>query len=286
MQSNEGIFGFSRKSLIQSRPSQVEGLKKIKQLATGANHVLARDTTGNVWAWGSGQQNQLGRRILERHQVSSLTPSKFGLKKGAELVGAGAYHSFAVLKSGDVYSWGLNSFGETGITHDEDEEASDVHHPALVESFRDFGKVTQIEGGAHHSIAVTDKGECLVWGRVDGFQLGLKLDTLPEKDLIKDSHGQSRILSRPTPVPGIDAVHAAAGTDHSVAVARDGKAYSWGFSFNCQTGLGTEEDVEVATMIDNTAVRGKKLVWAGAGGQFSVLAGEDTPMVNGVNGHT
>jgi regulator of chromosome condensation len=34
------------------------------------------------------------------------------------------------------------------------------------------------------------------------------------------------------------------------------------------------EDVGVASVIDNGAVRGKKLVWAGAGGQFSVLVGE------------
>ena len=262
-------------------------MKNITQLATGSNHVLALDKIGNVWAWGSGQQNQLGRRVLERHQVSSLTPSKFGLKRGAVLIGAGAYHSFAVQKNGDVYSWGLNSFGETGIPRDESDDSSDVHHPAVIEALRNFGKVKQIEGGAHHSIAVTEKGECLVWGRLDGFQLGLKLSTLPDDDLIKDSHAQARILSIPTQIPGLDTVQVAAGSDHSIAITRHGRAYSWGFSLNCQTGLGSEEDVEVATMIDNTAVRGKKLVWAGAGGQFSVIAGkaEGTAMVNGVNGH-
>jgi hypothetical protein len=38
--------------------------------------------------------------------------------------------------------------------------------------------------------------------------------------------------------------------------------------------LGTQDDIEVATVIDNTATRGKKLNWAGAGGQFSVLTGD------------
>ncbi|KAK4997486.1 hypothetical protein LTR28_013966, partial [Elasticomyces elasticus] len=50
-----------------------------------------------------------------------------------------------------------------------------------------------------------------------------------------------------------------------------GQAWSWGFSANYQTGLGTDEDVPIATLIDNTAVRGKKLNWAGAGGQFGIL---------------
>lgn len=31
--------------------------------------------------------------------------------------------------------------------------------------------------------------------------------------------------------------------------------------------------VPLATLIDNTAIRGKKVTWAAGGGQFSVLAG-------------
>lgn len=71
-----------------------------------------------------------------------------------------------------------------------------------------------------------------------------------------------------------------AGTDSCLVVTKDGKAYSWGFSDNYQTGQGDVDDVKEATLIDNTAVRGKKLCWAGAGGQFSVLCAEaeDTPM--------
>ena len=66
---------------------------------------------------------------------------------------------------------------------------------------------------------------------------------------------------------------ATASTASCLAVTADGQAYSWGFSENYQTGQGTDEDVEVATVVNNTAVRGKMLTWAGAGGQFSVLAG-------------
>jgi regulator of chromosome condensation len=53
----------------------------------------------------------------------------------------------------------------------------------------------------------------------------------------------------------------------------DGKAYSWGFSANYQTGQGTDDDVDETTLIDNTAIRGKKLIAAGAGGQFGILVG-------------
>ena len=70
---------------------------------------------------------------------------------------------------------------------------------------------------------------------------------------------------------GLTAVFAATNSDSSVAITPDGRAYSWGFSANYQTGQGTDDDVEVATLIDNTATRNEKLNWAGTGGQFGVL---------------
>jgi regulator of chromosome condensation len=73
-----------------------------------------------------------------------------------------------------------------------------------------------------------------------------------------------------TDVPAVASV--AGGTDHNLVITRDGQAYSWGFSVNFQTGQGTDDDIETPTLIDNTAVRGRKLVYAGAGGQYSVLA--------------
>jgi len=287
--SNEGVFGFSPTSYIQDTLVLIPELKKIKQLAAGANHVLALDNKGCVYAWGSGQQNQLGRRILERFLKNSLVPTQFGLPKQMVAIGAGSYHSFAMHKNGKLYSWGLNSFGETGVTKNFDAEGeSDVHHPTVVPNLESFGTVTQVEGGQHHTIACTDKGEVLVWGRLDGYQLGLKISDIPAEKVVLDSHDKPRILKVPTQIPGIEALAVAAGSDHSIAVAKDGKAYSWGFSTNYQTGLGiSDDDVEVATHIDNTAVRGKQLVWAGAGGQFSIvagLAGKGT-VVNGVNGH-
>ncbi|EXJ90454.1 hypothetical protein A1O1_03556 [Capronia coronata CBS 617.96] len=287
--SNEGIFGFDPSTLIQLRPKLIKGLRNITKLAAGANHVLALQSNGIVYGWGSGQQNQLGRRILERRAANSLIPMPIGLPKKIAHIGAGAYNSFAVRENGDVYSWGLNNFGQTGIPKEFDEtgasKSADVHHPIVIETLKGKGQVICIQGGAHHTVAVTDKGELLVWGRLDGNQLGLKVSDLPPDDVVRDSAGHPRILTVPTQIPDINAVHAAAGSDHCIAIDKNGKAYSWGFSTTYQTGQGTDEDIEVATLIDNTAVRDKKLVWAGAGGQFSVIAGLPTPVVNGVNGH-
>ena len=215
--------------------------------------------------------------------MNGLVPREFGLAKGVHSIECGAYHSFAIDKQNRVYGWGLNNYGETGIFEGAGEQNAVIIKPALVEALA--GKtVTCIKGGSHHSLAVTAAGECLVWGRVDGSQMGLDLAAIPADDLIKDDGGKPRILQKPTAIPGVDAVFATAGSEHCIAISREGKAYSWGFSANYQTGQGVTSDVEVATVIDNTAVREKKLNWAGAGGQFSVITSPapEVQMVNGV----
>ncbi|KAJ5498404.1 Regulator of chromosome condensation RCC1 [Penicillium expansum] len=268
--SNDGILGFDASSHVQTTPTLISSLKKITHLTCGANHVLALNDQGRVFSWGSGQQNQLGRRIVERNRLNGLQPREFGLPKNIVHIGSGSYHSFAVHTTGNVYAWGLNSFGATALREGAGDDEAAIVHPTLVESLSNRD-ISQICGGAHHSVAIAGDGECLVWGRLDGFQSGLKIDTLSDDAVIKDERDRPRILIAPTPLPGIKAKVVAAASDHSLAIDADGRAWSWGFSATYQTGQGTQDDIEVATVIDNTATRGKKLNWAGAGGQFSVF---------------
>jgi len=180
----------------------------------------------------------------------------------------------------------LNNFAETGIADGAGEENAFVTKPTIVESLAGLG-IKEIKGGGHHSVACTNDGELLVWGRMDGHQIGMEFDDIPEDSVMKDDRNEPRILKVPTVVPGIHAVHITAASDTSIAIDNQGKAYSWGFSTNYQTGQGTIEDIKVVTQIDNTAVRGVKLNWAGLGGQFAVLtsiAEDVSDEVNEVNG--
>ncbi|KAJ3494795.1 hypothetical protein NLG97_g3851 [Lecanicillium saksenae] len=280
--SSDGILGFTESIKIQQRPMLMPTLKNITALAAGANHILALDTKCNVVAWGCGQQNQLGRRIIERNKMSSLIPQGMGLPRGKIVkIACGAYHSFALDKDGKLWGWGLNNFGEIGVQSNAGEDDAVILKPAKLTDLDDH-IITDMDGGVHHSLACSDKGKLFTWGRVDGYQVGFEFDELNKDDVIYDERGAPRILVKPTindEVSGICAV--AAGSDNSFAVGRDGKAYSWGFSSNYQTGQGTIEDVTTPTQIDNTAIRGKKIIGAGAGGQFSILYGNAEGQTNG-----
>ena len=304
--SSDGILGFTESIQVQSTPMLLPSLKNIKALAAGSNHILALDNKGHVVAWGCGQQNQLGRRIIERNKLSSLVPQGMGLPRGKIVkIACGSYHSFALDKDGRVWGWGLNNFGEIGSEGAGEDDAV-ILKPIKITHLEDY-TITDIDGGVHHSLACSDKGELLTWGRVDGYQVGFELDDLDKDNVIFDERNNPRILLKPTVLkgmyfcftlhallerranmlPGISKISSvAAGTDNSFAVSSDGKVYSWGFSANYQTGQGTIEDIHTPTLIDNSAIRGKKIIAAEAGGQFSILAGvaEDEPKTNGVNG--
>ncbi|KAL1862574.1 hypothetical protein Daus18300_008534 [Diaporthe australafricana] len=274
--SNEGIMGFVKRLQVQKTPILIPDLKDIRKLAAGNNHVLALNGKGKVFAWGCGEQNQLGRRVFANHPELALRPTSIGALplRGAKAakVACGSYHSFAVDMQGRVYAWGLNTYAELAIP-DEAGESNAYHlKPRLVESLRDY-KIVNIAGGEHHSLASTDDGKLLTWGRMDGDQVGLRAEAFTPENTLFDERGNPRILKNPTVVPDLPPIASiAAGTDHSFALTASGETYSWGFSSNGRTGQGTEDDIKVPTLIDSKAVRGKKLTVAGAGGSFSILA--------------
>lgn len=273
LQSNDGILGFTETKLVQWYPVFIPELKKITVLAAGSNHVLAVNNTGRAFAWGSGQQNQLGRRVIERTRLSGLVPREFGLRGKISKISCGSYHSFAIDNKGKVFSWGLNSYGQTGIIEGLDGESSFLLKPTVVDSLEQY-EITDISGGGHHSIACTKDGKVFVWGRCDGGQLGIKLDTINEEDIKKDEHGRIRIVQNPTELKAItDATSVNAGSDNTFVVTEKGQAWSFGFNANYQTGQGGEDDIMEAKVIANTAVKDKQIVGALAGGQFGVLVG-------------
>lgn len=275
-QSSDGILGFTKDILVQKEPFLLPESKKIVDIAAGSNHVLTLDNKGKVESWGAPEQNQLGRRVVQRDmKASALRPGGVSFKRGVKIskIACGSYHSFAIDDKGRLFSWGLNNFGELGIENDAGKDSAVVLEPTLVDTLVDY-KIAEVSGGEHHSIACTEDGKLIAWGRIDGCQTGLTKDKFNEDNTIFDEHNRPRILKVPTAHEGLPRiVSVACGTDNSFAITQDGKAYSWGFSANYQTGQGeTEDDIEIPTLIDNTAVHNTKLVFAGAGGQFSVLA--------------
>ncbi|KAI0014506.1 RCC1/BLIP-II [Xylariomycetidae sp. FL0641] len=273
---SDGVFGFSEEVKIQDKPTQVSGLQNITALAAGSNHMLALDKDGKVFTWGVSEQFQLGRKPVTRHggPRASLNPmvcDRFTKKHHAVKISAGAYHSFYIDNQGRVHSWGLNNFSQTGHVDAGGKDNAMVAAPKIVQSLRNHN-ITRVDGGEHHSVACTEAHEVFTWGRVDGHQVGLTKEAFTEENAIFDENGKARIVVQPTKIPDLKAVWVASCSDSTLAVTPEGDAYSWGFSANFQTGLATQDDVEVPTKMLGADLKERKLTWAGCGGQYGMLA--------------
>lgn len=88
---------------------KIPGVKGIKKIVCGDNHVLALDITGQLYVWGFGDYGQLGRRWSTRvPSYRCLTPSKLRLRREKFTnIGSGSYHSFAIqFKKTELYRVG------------------------------------------------------------------------------------------------------------------------------------------------------------------------------------
>ncbi|ODQ64690.1 nucleotide exchange factor for Gsp1p, localizes to the nucleus, partial [Nadsonia fulvescens var. elongata DSM 6958] len=281
--NSEGVMGFNEQTMVQRSPVKMAGLNHIVQLAAGKDHMLALTTWGAVFAWGNGQQFQLGRKVLERSKMQGLSPREFGLKH-IKFIGCGEFHAFAIDNDNRVMSWGLNQFGQCGLS-ETIEDGAMIDGPTYVDAL-DGKNITYITGGEHHSLALNEAGQVYVFGRIDSHECGIAVSDLPEY-VVKDAGGRARCIPKPTLLTKADngdeedsdllppCKVIAAGSHHNLAISKtDGAVFSWGFGESYQVGQGPDgDDVATPTKIQNTATKGVNMVFAGAGGQFSVIAG-------------
>ena len=92
-------------------PVQVTGLSGVAQIAAGSYHVLARTNAGLVWAWGFGGFGELGTGDTAPQSNIAV---KVAVLTSVTAIGAGTYHSLAVLSDGSVWAWGYNGSGQLG----------------------------------------------------------------------------------------------------------------------------------------------------------------------------
>ncbi|KAF9568941.1 RCC1/BLIP-II [Agrocybe pediades] len=279
---NEGSLGFSNGLKHQFTPVPILELphkpgdaEKVSSLAAGSNHVLVLTTHGHVYSWGAGEQSQLGRKVLERRKIHGTVPEKVTLgtrARKATVVGAGAFHSFAVDDKGDVWGWGLNSMGQTGTGYASSED-SVVQLPQKVQNLSkeelDGDVVIQIAGGTHHTLFLTKAGKVYACGRSNQGQLGLADDHPAFKDQVDPD-----FVAEPALVAFPDAddpvVQISCGSHNNSAVTKGGALYSWGQGVQSELGLGDTEEAKTPQVV----VRKEGGAWFAAavscGGQHTI----------------
>ncbi|PWM15037.1 MAG: hypothetical protein DBX49_05395, partial [Clostridia bacterium] len=197
----------------------------IPMVVAGNSHTLALKSDGTVWAWGSNARGQLG---LGNNLDTSIPVCLEALRDQQVIsISAGEYHSLALTKNGEIYSWGDNALGQLGLDLISSGEGG-VTQPTLVTG---LPKVSKISAGLDHTAALTQNGLVYTWGSNQYGKLG---------------NGSTVTFSRkPVQVKNINKVvdiSTGEGANVIHAIRYDGTIWGWG-----NNGFNQIEDSKVQT---------------------------------------
>jgi len=190
-------------------------LSGIVAVSAGAEHVLAIDSQGGLWAWGNNYADRLGTATAEWHSAVPVRP------EGVEgrvftAVSAGYEHSLALDADGTVWMWG----------------ASDSHLPSspvpacvrmsYEEDAPCLTDIVAIAMGSLHALALDADGTVWAWGNNSRGQLGqadpyMTGSNFPIRVANPDGSGDLQ-----------DIVAISAWDDVNLALTREGHVYEWG----------------------------------------------------------
>ncbi|KAA6415269.1 MAG: regulator of chromosome condensation [Trebouxia sp. A1-2] len=272
-----GVFGFAPGVRVGLLATLVWDPKKAAEqavkVASGTDHTVILTHGGEIYTWGTGGQGQLGRvaaRINERHmQEVLLQPhpvKRLKRSRGVSIhtpvvdVACGHWATYAVDEAGHVWAWGLNNYGQLGMPGQEP-----VFTPHVATNLQAH-TVTQLRGGQHHSLALTQEGQLLSFGRPTYGRLG-RLDVAASSD---------NAAYEAMPVDGLDGL-TVVGMSADIMVSgcftSNGDAYLWGANTNSQIGKGNDDTDEVTPLKlkETKRFKDRKVISMEIGGQMALL---------------
>ena len=172
------------------------------QVRAGANHNLALDSLGGLWAWGYNDAGQVGDGSTNAHTV----PTPIGDSRVWVDLAAGDHHSLAVASDGTLWVWGSNDQQQLGLPG-VNQSRVPIQLPASHGWKRVFA-------GGGSSFALSDDGRLWAWGANDQGQLGLG-DRLP--------HPLPTLFAMPRGWQSLSV-----DRQHTLAIREDGSLWGWG----------------------------------------------------------
>lgn len=233
--------------------------QRVTDLALGSQHTCLLDAAGSVRCWGGDTFGQLGDGPSTRSDVASARHAyPLELGERADAIVAGAFHSCALLKGGDVRCWGNSSFGQLGLG--QRANVGDDELPAASPPLHFATPVKQLAAGANHTCALLGDGTVRCWGDNAFGQLGLGTRANVGDDESAASLGP---VTLEAPV-----VSLVAGQQHTCVLLEDGNVRCWGGNAWGQLGLarnGNVGDDELPSSVSALALGGAaRAISAGA----------------------
>jgi len=247
--NNHGQAGTGAAGANQLTPVQVAGLTGVTKIAAGYRFSLALRSDGTVWAWGLGNQGQLGNSAT----FDSAVPVQTWMTQ-ATSIAAGWDAAYAVRSNSagaTVWSWGGDTCGDLGLGATAAGTTPMVTIPQPVIGIT-TPNIVQVSGGQYYALALGSDGQVWGWGAdKPGSQVGYKCP----------------VTAMPVVAVGSGITQLSAGQDHVLALA-GGIVIAWGD--NAWGELGTGSTAPIAGMVHVVGLSGVTQVASGEGDPFSL----------------
>ena len=136
---------------------------KWSRTSTGMHHTTAINSLGQLYAWGSSRQGQLGTG----KKTNEKRPVRIGTASNWESVSSSRFYNLAINKDGELYGWGDNTEGQLG-----NGTRTDQTRPVRIGASSNW---SQVSAGGVHSLAINEDGHLYAWGDNSAGQLGKRL---------------------------------------------------------------------------------------------------------------
>ncbi len=188
-----------------SLTSPVTGVTNPIQVEQGYDFVAYLMSDGTIRTRGDNTYGQLGNGNNSNNTTTSETVS--GISTATKIV-TGQWHMCALLSNGQVWCWGVNSFGELG-------DGTTTHRNTPVQASLPSNTAVDIFVGSRTSAAVLANGKVYIWGNNNNSRAKCDTNT--------NNISTPRELTVVSNVKQIDF-----GTGHSVILTNDGNVYTCG----------------------------------------------------------
>jgi RCC1 and BTB domain-containing protein len=230
--NKNGLLGLEL-DIIYENPTIVSELcdKQLIDIKTGNKHAIALSKSGSCYSWGHNDCGQLGSGTIKNVFIPHSIEYPF--EDSIIEVCCGHKHSLALTKTGKLYAWGSNYYGQIG-----NKSFANQLSPIDI-NFFDNQKIVSICCGYGHSMALTENGVVYGWGYNSFGQLGIGNDY------------NHNIPTKITSSEGVIFLKIACGPHHSLILSTVGDLYAFGYNTCGQIGNGNTKNQIIPVKVNN-----------------------------------
>ena len=235
--NDHAVLGRTTKSEAESStPGVIDALadKDIVQISLGDYHMMALESTGLLWSWGT-YRDANGILGFKPGNDKQTKPELMAELKDKRIVAiaSGDNTSYALTDSGLLYMWGDARINQRTSSRGDNKYTGLL--PSVLPSSKRY---SSLYAGGYHVLLVAHDGSLWAMGLNNHDQLGT---------------GGDEIATIPKPVKGlpkdIKIKMCALGQHHSAMLTEDGHVYTWGRGEYGQLGHGKKENVDRPTRV-------------------------------------